>query len=172
MLSRREAMRIGGLLLAALPFSRASGEDRGVVDIAMRGNDDGSAVWFDPVGVLVRPGQTVRWTNKDPGNSHTSTAYHPDNDGHPLRIPSRARPWNSDYLLPDEAFDAVFDAPGVYDYFCIPHEHSGMVGRIVVAESGALVAAPPTGSPIEGIEADPFPPVDDILRRGHVGAPA
>ena len=54
-----------------------------IVEILMRGNADGSAVWFDPVGVLIAPGQTVRWINTDRGNSHTSTAYHPNNTGHP-----------------------------------------------------------------------------------------
>ena len=39
----------------------------------MRGKADGSHVWFDPIGVHVQPGQTVRWTNRDPGNSHTVT---------------------------------------------------------------------------------------------------
>ena len=128
-------------------------------------------VWFDPIGVLVGPGQTVRWTNKDPGNSHTSTAYHPVNDGHKLPIPTEAQPWNSAYLLPDQSFEAILNAPGVYDYFCIPHEHARMVGRLVVAEKGAAVPPPPIGSPIEGIEADPLPSVEDIIRQGRVARP-
>ena len=58
----------------------------------MQGNADGSKVWFDPIGVLVQPGQTIRWTNRDPGNAHTTTAYHPKNFGHAAasrRGPSR-----------------------------------------------------------------------------------
>jgi plastocyanin len=121
-------LRIGGVLLAGLPLSRAHAQGSDVVEIVMRGNADGSLVWFEPAGVLVRPGQTVRWINKDPGNSHTSTAYHPGNDGRPLRIPNDAQPWDSDYLLPDQSFEAVLNAAGVYDYFCVPHEHAGMSG--------------------------------------------
>jgi hypothetical protein len=30
----------------------------------------------------------------------------------------------------------------VYDYFCIPHEHAGMVGRIVVGEATGPGAEP------------------------------
>jgi hypothetical protein len=30
------------------------------------------------------------------------------------------------------AFDVTLTVPGVYDYFCLPHEAAGMVGRIVV----------------------------------------
>ena len=163
-------LRIGGVLLAGLPFSPALAQGE-VVEIIMRGNADGSKVWFDPVGVLLRPGQTVRWINKDPGNSHTSTAYHPGNDDHPLRIPAGAQPWNSDYLLPDEFFEATLTAPGVYDYFCIPHEHAGMVGRLVVMDEGAFAPAAPSGSAIQGLAADPFPSVQEIVREGKVSAP-
>ena len=114
MLSRRDAMRIGGLALAGLPvWAKAAETD--AVEIETRGNKDGSHVWFEPVGLLLRPGQTVRWVNRDPGNAHTSTAYHPANDGHALRIPADASPWNSDYLLPDEVFQLTLTIPGTYD---------------------------------------------------------
>ena len=120
----------------------------------MRGNADGSAVWFDPIGVLIGPGQTVRWINTDRGNSHTSTAYHPQNTDHPRRIPAAAEPWNSDYLLPDQTFELRFTAAGVYDYFCIPHEEAGMVGRLVVGLSderrralGGSARGRPSGAP-------------------------
>jgi plastocyanin len=169
-LTRRRVLWAGGAILAGLPFARGHAQGE-VVDIVMAGNADGSLVWFEPTGILMLPGQTVRWVNQDRGNSHTTTAYHPDNEGHPLRIPADARPWNSDYLLPDEAFETALNVPGVYDYFCIPHEHAGMVGRIVVADEGAPVSAPPAGSPIEGLEADPFPSVEDIMRQGRVTPP-
>jgi plastocyanin len=167
-LTRRQALWTGGAFLAGLPFGAVLGAGAGVVEIIMHGNADGSKVWFDPIGALLDPGQRVRWTNRDRGNAHTSTAYHPDNDGHPLRIPAGARPWNSDYLLPDQSFEALLTEPGVYDYFCVPHEHAGMVGRLVVAEPGAAVAALPEGSPIAGLQADPFPSVEDIVRRGRI----
>jgi plastocyanin len=168
MLSRRDMLRTGGALLAGLPFSRGLARGTPPVEIIMRGNADGSLVWFDPIGLLVKPGQTIRWTNKDPGNSHTSTAYHPANDGHPLRIPAGALPWGSDYLLPDEAFSITLLEPGVYDYFCVPHEHAGMVGRLVVMEPGGSPPLAATGAPIEGLAKDLFPPVDEIIRRGKV----
>ena len=171
MLSRRGMLRIGGVVLAGLPLSRAAAQNSDVVEITMSGNKDGSAVWFDPVGVLVRPGQTVRWTNRDPGNSHTSTAYHPDNDDHPLRVPARASPWDSDYLLPDQSFETVLNIPGVYDFYCVPHEHAGMVGRLVLLPEDGSVPVPPTGSPVAGAEAVLFPSVEDIVRLGRVRSP-
>jgi plastocyanin len=84
------------------------------------------------------------------------------------RIPAAAQRWNSDYLLPDQSFSVVYTELGVYDYFCIPHEHAGMVGRLVVAEEAGTVPAAPPGSPIKGIAADPFPPVKEIMRQGRV----
>ena len=90
-----------------------------------KGDDDGSHVWFDPIGVLIKPGQTVHWTNLNPGNSHTTTAYNPANFERPLRMPKAAKSWDSDYLLPNESFSVTFTEQGVYDYYCIPHEHAG-----------------------------------------------
>ena len=58
------------------------------VEIVMQGRGGGSHVWFDPVGLLVRPGQTVRWTNREAGNVHTATAYHPANLDRPLAHPA------------------------------------------------------------------------------------
>jgi plastocyanin len=161
-------LRIGGGILAGLPFAGPTAAGGEVIDIDMRGNADGSRVWFEPIGVLVRPGQTVRWTNRDAGNSHTATAYHPGNDGHVTRIPEGAEPWDSDYLLPDESFPVVLKVPGIYDYFCIPHEHAGMVGRIVVAASGETVSPPSARGPIPGMDGDPFPSVEQILRDTRV----
>ena len=134
----------GGLLLSAawLPVARAHEghvhAPQKEVEIALSGTANGSEVWFRPRGLLIEPGQAVRWVNRDAGNVHTSTAYHPAN-GKPLRIPAGAKPWNSDYLMPGKSFVMVFEVPGVYDYFCIPHEHAGMVARIVVGKADAAV---------------------------------
>lgn len=165
-------MEAGGGFLAALllgPAARAAGD---VVEIGMQGTADGSQVWFDPVGIHIRPGQTIRWTNHDPGNSHTTTAYHPDVFGRPRRIPAGAKPWDSDYLLPGESFSVMFTVPGVYDYYCVPHEHAGMVGRIVVGTPAAadMAAAPPDPAltPLPEAALNGFPPVEEILAKGIV----
>jgi plastocyanin len=163
MVARRTVLQAGGwaagLALLGAPVVSA---DSPVVDIRMRGNADGSAVWFDPVGVLIAPGQTVRWINTDRGNSHTSTAYHPNNTGHPWRIPEAAEPWNSNYLLPDEEFELRFTVVGVYDYFCIPHEEAGMVGRIVV---GSPTSADPPSDNLPEAARQMLPEVEEIIRH-------
>ena len=106
-LTRRHALGLGGDIAAALVLPRLT--DAAGIDVVMEGTADGSIVWFNPVGLHVKPGQTVRWVNRDPGNSHTTTAYHPGNGGRPLRLPSAARPWDSDYLLPNDSFAVVFE---------------------------------------------------------------
>jgi plastocyanin len=170
--SRRNLLRIGGGLLAGLAtpqFARAGDQP---LEIRMQGNADGSHVWFDPIGIHLQPGQTIKWTNLDAGNSHTATAYHPDIFSRPLRIPEGAKPWNSDYLLPNESFSVTLTVEGVYDFFCIPHEHAGMVGRIVVGQPRSV--APVAGQDKAGTEPVPdaalleFPSVDHILRLGAV----
>ncbi|UXN66102.1 plastocyanin/azurin family copper-binding protein (plasmid) [Phyllobacterium sp. A18/5-2] len=143
-----------------MPFAATAGEP---VEILMKGTANGSKVWFDPIGIRVVPGTVIRWRNNDPGNSHTATAFHPRNSGHPLRIPAGARPWNSGYLLPDETFSMMFTVAGVYDYFCIPHEMAGMVGRIVVAPHSEAVL--PVAA--EGL-MDAFPSVPNIMRLGRI----
>ena len=148
---RRAILRAGGLLLAGLAAGarlrpvRASG----IVEIRLRSDALGTHVWFDPIGLLIEPGQTVRWVNE--ANVHTSTAYHPANDGHALRIPEAAAPWDSGYLVePGDQFEVTLTVPGVYDYFCAPHEAAGMVGRIIVGRPGG-----PGTLPFDYFEGDP-----------------
>jgi plastocyanin len=137
MLTRRAFLTAGGLALAGLPRASRPAQARGVVEIRMRSDRLGTDVWFDPIGVAIEPGQTVRWVMASPGNPHTTTAYHPRNGNHSLRIPEGAESWDSGFLVnPGDRFEATLTAEGVYDYFCLPHEHAGMVGRIVVGRPG------------------------------------
>ncbi len=109
--------------------------------IYMDSDVDGTKVWFDPIGLFVKPGDKISWVIKN--NVHTVAAYHPDNDNHSLRIPHKARPWSSEYLVePGDYFEIILSEPGVYDYYCEPHEEAGMVGRIVVGEVSGPGALP------------------------------
>ncbi|WP_254368290.1 plastocyanin/azurin family copper-binding protein [Paracoccus sp. Z118] len=139
--------------------------------VEMKGSPRGEQVWFAPVGLAVAPGETIRFVNRDAGNSHTATAYHPDILDRQRRIPDAAEPWDSGLLLPGEQFEVTLTAPGVYDLYCQPHEHAGMVARIVVGrpESGPGWQGPAqdAGDLPEAALAG-FPPVDAILARGSV----
>lgn len=92
--------------------------------------DDGQH--FVPHVVWVEPGATVTFVNES--GAHSATAYHPDND-RPLRQPESAGTWDSGILTEVGAeYERTFDVPGVYDYYCAPHESVGMVGTVVVGE--------------------------------------
>lgn len=171
-----------GAALAALPASSAPelSTKSKVVTITMKSDRSGSDVYFDPIGLYVEPGTTVRWVIGF--NAHSTSAYHPRNDNHALRIPDGARPWDSGVMMnPGDHFDVRLTVPGVYDYFCMPHEGAGMVGRIVVGTAPGIAARPfVTATPKAGHTTEPVPPaaqkafpsVERILRervvhRGH-----
>lgn len=143
--SRRDFLKAGGLVLTGLATAPLFGTrllaSPAPELIEMRSDASGSRVWFAPNGLYVQPGTTVRWIARE--NVHTTTAYHPDNDRHSLRIPDGAAAWDSGYLVkPGTTFDVTLTVPGVYDYYCMPHEGAGMVGRIVVGKAIGARARP------------------------------
>lgn len=98
------------------------------------------------------------------------------NDRHSLRIPDRAEPWDSHFLVnPGSHFEVTLTVPGVYDYFCMPHEVADMVGRIVVGRPegpGALPFDYVTGRPgtaewrpVPSAAQKAFPSVSAIMRQ-------
>lgn len=144
--------------------------------ILMTSSPDGSCVGFDPVGILIQPGQTVSWRCQ--ANVHTATAYHPANSGHSLRIPKGAEPWNSGLLLPGKSFEHTFTVPGVYDFFCEPHEAAGMVGRIIVGHPAGPGTLPfdyfeklpdhPHWLAVPAAARDAFPEIAAIMKNRRV----
>lgn len=137
----------------------------------MRSDATGAKVGFSPRGLAIAPGDVVRWVMDGP-NVHTTTAYHPSNGNAPLRMPPTARPWDSGFMMkPGDRFEVTFTVPGVYDYFCQPHEAVGMVGRIVVGEPGPapyFSAPDPAWRAIPQAALAAFPPVDAIVRQGRI----
>lgn len=173
--NRREVLRTGGLLLAGVATGKAVLAQGSVVDIGMRSDLDGAKVWFDPIGALVTSGTTLRWTIHE--NVHTAAAYHPDNDNHSLRIPKGAAPWDSGHLVnPGDTFEVTLTVPGVYDYYCAPHEFGGMVGRIIVQDAlgpGALsydyfkgLDPMPDWQEVPELAQAAFPSIKSILANG------
>ena len=99
-------------------------------------------------------------------------------EGVPLET---AAPWDSGFLVDRGAtFETTLSVPGVYDYFCLPHEVAGMVGRIVVRQAigpGALAFDYFTGRsgaadwlPVPDAARRAFPPIQRILRDRIVRA--
>ncbi|MGH7667695.1 MAG: cupredoxin domain-containing protein [Candidatus Dormibacteria bacterium] len=91
---------------------------------------------FVPAKVCLRVGGTVTWVNITTELDHTSTdepslaASAAD-----ASLPPGAHGWNLP-LPSGKSAHLTFTKPGVYRYFCIPHETLGMLGVIVVVNSG------------------------------------
>lgn len=165
-LTRRHMLGISGGLAATLSRPLRPSLANNVIEIRMGGSRGGARVWFKPIGIRIEPGTTVRWINDDPTNSHTATAYHPENFDKPRRIPQASTPWDSGYLLPGDIFSIQQHKPGVYDYYCIPHELAGMVGRIIVGDPQPGWSDQADGLPEVALQA--FPAIDEIMANGVV----
>lgn len=101
-----------------------------VAEVTMVTNDSGTH--FEPHVAEIEPGETVTW--KLESGSHTTTAYAPANDK-PQRIPDDAEAWDSGTIDDQGAtFEHTFETEGIYDYYCRPHENTGMLGCVVVGD--------------------------------------
>jgi plastocyanin len=124
--------------------------------------------FFDPPGLLIQLGDTIEWVFREiTVDGHTVTAYHPENFRHELRIPETAQPFHSEIRdKVGDTFALTLSAVGVYDYFCLPHEFFGMVGRFIVREPIGPGAQPITvGLPEAAQKA--MPSIEEI--SGPIG---
>ena len=94
---------------------------------------------FDPKTSTIDTGETVRWTNTSDVD-HTVTAYEdeiPDgaayfaSGGFESERTARNRVTES-LVTPGEEYEHTFEESGAYEYYCVPHESSGMVGTVQV----------------------------------------
>ena len=94
---------------------------------------------FAPEETTVSAGDSVVFTNTS-SEAHSVTAYVDDiPDGADyftsggFEDESEARDNITETLVnAGDSFEVTLTEPGTYRYFCIPHEETGMVGRIVV----------------------------------------
>jgi plastocyanin len=177
-LTRRSFLVAGGSVLKAAAFVSLARAEPGVVaEIHMKSDQSGATVGFDPVGLLLEPGQTIRWICD--ANVHTATAYSPRNANHSLRIPEDAKPWDSGFLQPGQSFEVTLTVEGVYDYYCMPHEQAGMVGRLIVGRPGGpgslgfdyFKAEGKDWTPVPEAARRAFPRVEEIMRERAVRSP-
>ena len=106
------------------------GEPSDNAEVTMITEDGG--YHFEPHVVRVTVGGTVTWTNES--GSHSTTAYHPDND-QPKLVPDGATAWDSGLRSEEGAtFEHTFETEGIYHYYCTPHETLGMIGSVIVGD--------------------------------------
>ena len=96
-----------GCAAALLAISANAAQD--FIEVPMRNN------LYEPAELPVSAGTTVRWVNYD-SDIHT--------------VSQRGGGFESGLLFNRDAWTYVFNTPGTYDYFCLPHPF--MIGRITV----------------------------------------
>jgi len=73
--------------------------------------------FFDPSSITVKVGTTVIWRN---------------NGQQVHDIHARDGSFNSPLLNPGNTFTFTFTKPGLFRYYCVPHEGDGMIGQVEV----------------------------------------
>lgn len=130
-MTRREALVVLAAAGMAACFSERPDDTMGpddVVEVSMT-----PELRFDPERIEIEAGTTVVWRNRS-GFVHTSTADPSlaDDPDHVV-LPPGAEPWHSGSVPGGGEFRRVFEVPGEYRYFCVPHEGQDMLGTIVVS---------------------------------------
>jgi amicyanin len=70
---------------------------------------------FTPPTIQVKPGATVRWTNRDAA---------------PHTVTFRNAPFKSELLTQNQSWSQTFSQAGTFSYFCEPHPW--MTGQVIV----------------------------------------
>lgn len=156
--SRRSILRtIGaGAVATSVVAGTASAQqsetttDGEVHEVSMVSSDDGE-YYFDPIGLHVQPGDTIRWTIES--GSHNVVSYDE-------RIPEGADTFDTE-VISEGSHEMTFSTEGTYDYYCMPHQALGMVGRFVVGEPGG----PAVGS---SPEHGDLPESSAIVEQGSI----
>lgn len=131
---RRTLLRRGGAALSTIGIAGCLTDPSDQEPVTM--TDD---FGFDPTTKTIAPGGTVTWENASDVD-HTVTAYEaaipagaPYFASGDFESERAARAHLTEGLLAQGAeYEHTFEAPGTYEYYCIPHESSGMIGTIRV----------------------------------------
>jgi len=106
----RPTQSVSAAPVTATPASATSADDKTVV--VQLGEH-----FFDPSSITVKVGTTVIWRN----NGQQTHDIH-----------ARDGSFDSPLLNPGNTFTFTFTKPGLYPYYCIPHEGDGMIGQVEV----------------------------------------
>lgn len=117
--------RILVIILALLVLALSSVHGDHVIEMTNR-------LTFIPDTLHVSVGDRVTWKNTSM-LVHTVTADSAQStvEGS-VRLPEGAESFDSGSIDPGDEFSRKLHVPGIYTYFCIPHEGAGMWGTIIV----------------------------------------
>ena len=108
----------GGYLDGARNYDGTVVDATGQADVRVTVGAGGSNLAFSPVAVHVDSGATVVWEWTGKGGAHNVVA--------------EDESFNSGEVDVTGTYRYTFEADGIYNYYCVPHKGSGMLGAIVV----------------------------------------
>lgn len=122
--TRRDGLKMAAATaLAATPLKALAASHGGnVVEMLNKAPDSNERQVFEPPVLQIEEGASVMFKATDRG--HNSEA---NSD----MIPEGVEPWKGKI---NEDIEITFDVPGVYGYYCTPHQSAGMVGLILVGD--------------------------------------
>jgi halocyanin-like protein len=109
-------------------FQDARGQGEVTVQVGAQGN--GGAYAFEPAGLWVDTGTTVKWEWTGEGGGHNVVA-----DSGPASLDS------STYSSSGVHYEHTFEEGGITTYYCDPHLSLGMKGAVAVGGEVPTVAA-------------------------------
>ena len=136
------------LLISIITLGTAYAQITHEVQMFIAGGESGTEFYFEPVGLYIEPGDTVRFIGVTP--HHNIVAYHAKH-GKEHRVPEGVPPFSSPIVPVTETWEYTFDIEGTYDLWCGPHEPWGMVMRIVVGEAGGPAESTVTNFAPDGV---------------------
>jgi len=125
-MNRREFMRTAGGATAATAAAASTAGTAAAQSSKEVVVGPGGSLVFEPAELYVSPGTTVNFVW--------------ESDNHNIVVDSQPEEggWEGHEPLENEGFEYshTFETLGEYEYYCAPHRSSGMVGTIIVNESG------------------------------------
>ena len=100
-----------------------------VVEVRMVTTQGGASGQFEPAQITVKKGDVIRWVMADAQAAHNVSFTQGQNNPAGFTPPA-----DSPYLnQAGQTFEVTVDwAPGTYNYVCVPHVSTGMVGAVTV----------------------------------------
>ncbi|WP_136716321.1 halocyanin domain-containing protein [Halorientalis salina] len=111
---------LGGYLDDANLYEGEVADETGSDTVTVQVGAGSSGLAFDPPAVHVDNGATVQWEWTGEGGAHNVVS---DDD-----VFESGDPVDTTGVQ----FEYTFEEDGIYNYYCMPHEASGMLGSIVV----------------------------------------
>lgn len=121
--TRRDGLKLmGATALATVPLKAfADGHTTHTVEMLNK-NDAGDRQVFDPPVIKIAVNDAVNFVATDRGHNSASNKD---------MLPDGAAEWKGDI---NGDIEVQFTVPGVYGYFCTPHQSAGMVGLVLVGD--------------------------------------